>query len=115
MLAVAGIAAPAQFFAALRAAGWQVAAEMALRDHFRYAAGDVAAIAARARAAGAARVVTTEKDLVRLLPYRPWPVAIEAVPLKLAVDDHASLVNWLLSVAHGDRGIPGAQRSEHAR
>lgn len=111
VLAVAGIAAPAQFFAALRAAGWQVAAERAFRDHYRYAHDDLAAIAARARAAGAARVVTTEKDLVRLLPFRPWPIAIEPVPMRIELDDRDSFVAWILSVANAGRagGCGGAK------
>jgi len=48
-------------------------------------------------------VVTTEKDLVRLLPFRPFPLPIEAVPLTLAIDDRQSLVDWLLSVVRRAR------------
>jgi len=102
--AVAGIASPPGFFAALRANGWNVVAELPFRDHHRYSAADMTSIAARARAAGARRIVTTEKDLVRLLPFRPFPLPIEAVPLTLAIDDHASLVAWLLSRVRSARG-----------
>jgi len=98
VLAVAGIASPASFFASLRSNGWRVVAELPFRDHYRYAAADVARIAERARSAGARRVVTTDKDLVRLLPFRPFPLPIEAVPLTLALDDRAALTTWLLSV-----------------
>ena len=42
--------------------------------------------------------MTTEKDLVRLLPFRPWPLPIEAVAMTLEVSDRASLIAWLLSV-----------------
>jgi len=103
VLAVAGIASPAAFFTALRGGGWQVAAELALRDHHRYTRADLDRIAAAARAAGAARVVTTEKDLVRLLPFRPFDLPIEAVPLTLELDDRASFAAWLLSAARGAR------------
>lgn len=103
VFAVAGIASPASFAAALRDAGWTVAAEQVFRDHHRYSRTDVAAIAARARAAGASRVVTTEKDMMRLLPYRPWPLPIEAVPLSIELDDRASFATWLLAAARGRR------------
>jgi tetraacyldisaccharide 4'-kinase len=99
VLAVAGIASPESFFAALAAAGWNVAATVPFRDHHRYTARDLETIVNRAHAAGASRIVTTEKDLVRLLPFRPWAAAIEAVPMRLDVDERESLVAWLLSVA----------------
>jgi tetraacyldisaccharide 4'-kinase len=103
VLAVAGIASPASFALALRDAGWTVVAEQVFRDHHRYSRTDVGAIAARARAAGASRVVTTEKDMMRLLPYRPWPLPIEVVPLSIELDDRASFAAWLLAAAQGRR------------
>jgi tetraacyldisaccharide 4'-kinase len=98
VVAAAGIAAPAGFFSALRASGWTIALEAPFRDHHRYSRSDLAALAAGARSAGATRIVTTEKDFVRLLPFRPWPLPIEAVPMTLELDDRAGLVAWLLSV-----------------
>jgi tetraacyldisaccharide 4'-kinase len=103
VLAVAGIASPENFVNALRAAGWNVAADASYRDHHRYTSDDVAAIAARARAAGASRVVTTEKDYVRLLPFRPWPLPIEAVPMRIELDDRETFVAWLLSIVRRAR------------
>ena len=103
VLAVAGIASPRSFFAALRASGWHLAGELAFRDHHRYTARDVSGIVSRARQAGASRVVTTDKDLVRLLPFRPFPLPIGAVPLTLDIDDEPSLVAWLLAVLEGAR------------
>jgi tetraacyldisaccharide 4'-kinase len=101
VLAVAGIAAPSAFFAALRASGWTVAAELPFRDHHRYSRADVDRIVALARAAGAARIVTTEKDFVRLLPFRPFAIAIDAVPLAIAIDDQASFEAWLRAACRG--------------
>jgi tetraacyldisaccharide 4'-kinase len=103
VFAVSGIASPASFTAGLRDGGWTVAAEQAFRDHYRYSRADVDAIVVRARAAGATRVVTTEKDMMRLLPYRPWPLPIEAVPLSIELDDRASFAAWLLAAARGRR------------
>jgi tetraacyldisaccharide 4'-kinase len=104
VLAVAGIASPASFFAGLRAGGWIVAAEAPFRDHHPYSAADAARLAERARTAGARRIVTTEKDLVRLLPFRPFAVPIDAVPMAMAIDDRSSFDAWLLSRVKGARG-----------
>jgi tetraacyldisaccharide 4'-kinase len=103
VMAMAGIASPAHFFAALRSAGWNVVGEAPFRDHHRYASGELDAVFARARAAGAARVVTTEKDFVRLLPFRPWALPIDAVPMRIEMDDRGACVEWLLSVVRSAR------------
>ncbi len=64
--AFCGIARPEQFFAGLEAAGLEVALRKAFPDHHRYAAADLDRLTAAAQAAGAARLLTTEKDQVRL-------------------------------------------------
>lgn len=95
VLAVAGIADPSRFLADLRGGGWTLAGERRYRDHHRYSRGDVAAIFAAARGAGARAVVTTEKDLVRLLPFRPFPLPVAYVPLALELDSVATFDAWL--------------------
>jgi tetraacyldisaccharide 4'-kinase len=104
VLAAAGIASPGAFFAALRAGGWRLSGAIGFRDHHRYTANDVAALVTRARAAGAARIVTTEKDFVRLLPFRPFPLPIDVVRLSLQIEDEPSFIGWLLSVVRDARG-----------
>jgi tetraacyldisaccharide 4'-kinase len=94
-LAVAGIADPPRFFDELRVAGWKLADRLAFRDHHPYSARDVRHILARAAATGAARIVTTEKDAVRLLPYRPHPVPVMAVPLRVEPEPLAAFRDWL--------------------
>jgi tetraacyldisaccharide 4'-kinase len=66
-LAVAGIARPKQFFAALRALGWDVIREIALRDHHWFTDRDLVNIENAARESGADVIMTTEKDAMRLL------------------------------------------------
>lgn len=105
--AVAGIADPGQFVAAVREAGWQVAADLAFKDHHHYTAEDAARIARDAAAAGASVVVTTAKDAVRLREV--WPPSPEAtagqgrddMPLHiaemtLAIDERAAFDQWLI-------------------
>jgi hypothetical protein len=47
------------------------------------------------RAAGAALAVTTEKDLVRMLPLRPLPAPVWWVPLFVGVEPAAEFAAWL--------------------
>jgi tetraacyldisaccharide 4'-kinase len=96
VVAVAGIAAPERFGDALRDAGFDVVRLVAFRDHHAYRAGDLAAIAAAARESGAAWVLTTAKDAVRLLPLRPLRLAIAAVPLEIDIEPRVELEAWLL-------------------
>ena len=98
IVAVAGIAHPSGFFEDLRSAGWSIARELPYRDHHRYGPADVARIAEAARAAGARLVLTTEKDLVRLLPFRPFAVPIGYVPMTVEIDQPDALDEWLMSV-----------------
>jgi tetraacyldisaccharide 4'-kinase len=95
VIAVAGVARPQRFFADLRAAGWPIARELAFRDHHRYSARDVARIFRVAREQGAGFVVTTEKDLVRLLPFRPFPLSVAWVPLSVRVEPADAFNEWL--------------------
>jgi tetraacyldisaccharide 4'-kinase len=97
VLAMAGTAVPATFFFGLRANGWRVVEALPFSDHYAYTPRDIAHVVERARAAGARRIVTTEKDFVRLLPFRPFSIPVDPVPLTLAIDGRESLVSWLVA------------------
>jgi tetraacyldisaccharide 4'-kinase len=94
-LAVAGIAHPVEFFKELRASGWTLVRERPYRDHHSYSRRDVADIFDAARDAGAQVVLTTEKDLVRLLPFRPFSIPVACVPLAVEIDPPAAFDAWL--------------------
>ncbi len=96
VLAVAGIAMPARFSDALRAAGFDVVDVLAFKDHHRFTAGDIRRIADRARRHDVAWVLTTEKDAVRLAPHAPLAFPIAAVPLAVRVDPSDDFRSWLL-------------------
>jgi tetraacyldisaccharide 4'-kinase len=95
-VALAGIAGPARFTRALGDAGWTVARTRAFRDHHRYGARDLAAIARDVAETGAAGVLTTAKDAVRLLPLRPLPVPVALVPLDVSIEPAGAFRAWLL-------------------
>lgn len=96
VLAVCGIARPGRFLDALEGSGVVVAGHETFRDHHPYTPADLARIAARVRETGAEVVLTTEKDLVRLLPLRPWPVRIAVRPMSARVEPATGFAAWLL-------------------
>ncbi len=109
ILAVAGIARPETFFADLEAAGWSLVDRLAFGDHHPFTAADLAAIARRARETGAAAVLTTEKDAVRLLPLRPLAVVAAFVPLTVTIEPEDVFTRWLLDrlASRRDAPVPG--------
>jgi tetraacyldisaccharide 4'-kinase len=107
VVAVAGIASPAGFFADLRANGWNVVRAMAFADHHRYTSRDVARLMAEASQSGAARIVTTEKDLVRLLPFRPFALPVLPVAMTLEPEPLDRFRDWMMRELHAVRGEAG--------
>ena len=103
-IAVAGIASPGRFFDELRAAGWNLAGTVSFADHHRYSARDLARIVEAAARAGAVRIVTTEKDYVRLLPFRPFPAPIVFVPLSIEPEPLQEFRDWLAMQLRTTRG-----------
>jgi tetraacyldisaccharide 4'-kinase len=96
VIAVAGIAAPERFGRTLQEAGWDVARVLSFRDHHAYDARDVRRIGAALEETGASAVLTTSKDAVRLLPLRPLPMLVAAIPLVVDVGVEERFDRWLL-------------------
>jgi tetraacyldisaccharide 4'-kinase len=78
IVAFCGIARSEQFFAGLEAAGLQLASRIVFPDHHLYKTHDLDCIRDAIRNIGAAAVLTTEKDRVRLGKL------VESLPLKTA-------------------------------
>jgi len=89
VVAVAGIARPQRFTESLEASGWQVARLLPFSDHHPYDREDLKRMAETLRGTGAAGIVTTEKDAVRLLPLRPLGMPVAAVPLVVDIATRA--------------------------
>jgi tetraacyldisaccharide 4'-kinase len=104
-LAVAGIAGPERFFDDLRAAGYDLTGTLAFRDHHPYSRRDLERIVAAARAAGGRRILTTEKDYVRMLPYRPFRIPVAHVPLTMEPDPLPEFRSWLAGELRAARDI----------
>ena len=95
IVALAGIARPGRFFRDLEAGGYDVRARLAFRDHHPYSKADVERIHTAAARSAAVVVVTTEKDLVRLLPLAPLPFALAWRRLEVLPEDADAFCGWL--------------------
>jgi tetraacyldisaccharide 4'-kinase len=91
-----GIARPDRFEDDVRALGLRIAGTRRFADHHRYRDSDLAAIGAAARAAGAAILATTEKDLVRIADPSPAGLPIHALRMRVVFAPGADPRDWIL-------------------
>jgi tetraacyldisaccharide 4'-kinase len=92
---VTGIARPDRFISDIATAGWDVKGTMTFRDHHRFHAADIRRIAAGAKSAASAIVLTTEKDAVRLSACDLGDLPIASVPLNVGVEPADAFRRWL--------------------
>jgi tetraacyldisaccharide 4'-kinase len=100
VLAFAGIADPAKFFATLLAAGVDIADRAAFADHHRYSAAEALDLIARAKANNL-MLVTTEKDLVRLTgtpQLEELAAHASALPVRLVIEEKDQFRDLVLNV-----------------
>lgn len=91
-----GIARNAEFQNTVKRLGIDAAGFLEFPDHHRYAARDLDKILKQAGNAGAWRLITTEKDLVRLAPQNPFPLELIVVGIKVAFgDQHQAFTAFL--------------------
>jgi tetraacyldisaccharide 4'-kinase len=88
VLAFAGIARPAKFFATLEGLGARVAATRVFPDHHPFTSREIEGLLARA-AAGGWLPVTTEKDHVRIPPDLARSIAVLPVTLRFEAPEEA--------------------------
>lgn len=91
LLAFAGIADPAAFFAALTEAGLTLTATRALADHQLYTERLIDELCRERDRVGAACLVTTAKDAVKLLPWCDRLGRVEVANLALEIPAPAQL------------------------
>jgi len=98
VVAFCGIARPEQFFTGLETAGLRLASRIAFPDHHRYSPRDLDQIRARARSNGAAALVTTAKDSIRLSPlanFRSPELPVLTAGLRIEIEDAEAALQWL--------------------
>lgn len=111
VVAVAGIARPERFFAALRAEGWDVVRKVTFRDHHWFSANDRTSIERTARDAHADLVMTTEKDAVRLTLDAGTNPQWAFLPLHVEIEPAELFAAWMsdrLAAARRRRGVAAA-------
>lgn len=101
IIAFCGIANPDRFFSMLKHLGFDVADTIAFPDHYQYTPHNVKVLKARAKKMNA-RLITTEKDLVRILP--DLREDIEALPVRMRISDPDALTTSLLASIKKRRG-----------
>ena len=111
VVAVAGIARPERFFAALRVEGWDVVTELVFRDHHWFTEQDIASIGRAAFDARADLVMTTEKDAVRLHLVAGGAPTWAFLPLQVEIEPTGTFGAWIgdrLAAARRRRGVAAA-------
>jgi tetraacyldisaccharide 4'-kinase len=102
-VAFCGIAHPGEFFQALEGAGVSLGATHAFRDHHGYTDEDVRGLIGSVQATGARRLLTTEKDLVRLNGEHrarlAEAAALVAAPLRARLVDEDAAITEMLGLA----------------
>jgi tetraacyldisaccharide 4'-kinase len=88
VVAFAGIARPAKFFATLEALGARLLSRRAFADHHRFSDGELRRLLDDAEA-GRAIAVTTAKDAARLAP--DWRARVRVLAVAVAWQDEAAL------------------------
>lgn len=103
VFAFAGIARPERFFSALASCGIEPLEKLALKDHVKYSARQIAAINIAAR--GADVMLTTEKDAMKL-SAAALVLPCFVVALESRIQDEKILLERLDSVLKKERPMP---------
>lgn len=96
LFAFAGIGDPDKFFALLERLGAKLAGRLAFPDHHPYSERDMTNLAIDASTAGA-RLITTEKDSVRI--GSRWKPQVSVLPVVARFSDDAALDDVLKAIA----------------
>ena len=103
LLAFAGIARPARFFAGIEALGGQIAKKLSFADHHPYSQQDLAQIQEDAQRHGA-EMITTQKDWMRL--PADWRARIAMLPVSVDMDEETGFLDAvaarLAAAGHGN-------------
>ncbi|HTS68971.1 MAG TPA: tetraacyldisaccharide 4'-kinase [Terriglobia bacterium] len=95
--AFCAIGNPRAFFGDLRRWGFNLVGEDAFPDHHGYTGNEIHELAARARRSGAAALLTTQKDAVKLSPDWTTPLPVLACAIELQIPAAEDFEKTLLS------------------
>ncbi len=109
ILLVSAIARPEQFAAMVRELDFAVMDDLRFPDHHSFPEASLSRIAARAAASGAAAVLVTSKDRVKLLGRLAAPLA----ELPVAAEPEPAFWSWFDAVADRLLAAPAANPPPH--
>jgi len=92
--AFCGVGNPTSFFNHLRREGHELAFERAFPDHYNYQQADVDSIITEAKATGAAGILTTAKDAVKLSSLR-FEMPCYVLEIRISIEDEARLIDMI--------------------
>lgn len=86
VMLLSGIARPQGFEKSARSMGLEIAGHLRFSDHIHYDTGSVARLRKEFQASGADRILTTEKDAVKLmrLPHEGLPIEVAVLSMSVA-------------------------------
>ena len=90
---VSAVARPDSFLATVRGLGYAIAGELRFPDHHAYPADSLEKIEAGWKASGAAAVLTTSKDRVKLLGRVPSTLPLAELPVR--TEPEPAFWEWL--------------------
>jgi tetraacyldisaccharide 4'-kinase len=96
LCAFCGIGNPGAFFAGVRQWGFSAVAEEVFPDHHVYSPSDLLRLATRAREAGAAALLTTEKDVANFPPGWSCEIPVAACVIEMEIRDVEAFEDALL-------------------
>ena len=102
-VAFCGIGNPAAFFADLRGWGFRVVAESVFPDHHVYRRHELDNLLAPAQRAGAAAILTTQKDLMNLPPDWDSPMPLFACCIHAEIEEKMEFERALLAEVEAAR------------
>jgi tetraacyldisaccharide 4'-kinase len=105
-IAVCGVAAPATFSASLAELGLSAQETLVFRDHQRYRKRHLVSIRGAVVRTAACRVITTEKDAVKLAGRLPLPLATLRRRVEIADPGFLEMLDSRLSLAFRDEARP---------
>ncbi len=98
LYAFSGIAQPEYFFDYLRARGFNLLKELVFTDHYNYKKEEVRIMLEEASELGASAIITTEKDMVKIMPHlkrMSTQVGLYALKLDLDLDMDGLLEDFM--------------------
>ncbi len=94
--AFCGVGNPESFFSHLRREGYELAVARTFPDHYNYHQVEVDRIVAEARGKGAASILTTAKDAVKLSSLH-FELPCYVLEIKIAIEDETHLIQMIRS------------------